>query len=361
MNPTIPFSAYMSASLYDKQNGYYVNPHRVGTKGDFYTSVSVSKFFGGSIASYILSLLENGDLSLPLHIAEVGADKGHLLGDIALFLDALGDNILQHCAFTTIEPLPPLAQIQKDYFSSLPCSAPLHFATFADFKSYPAPDEPTSLFVIANELFDSFPCEVINNGKILHIVQDSNMWRGIWQDIAQSNQSNLLHDILRHYIDSADIANFTQMSGIIPLWQDFITSLTHCARAYKHSYFLSFDYGDFAPATLKTNPRFYKSHQVENLESFLAQEGNFHTLYQQADITYDVDFILLDRLLHQAGFISVFCTSQAQALIEQMRILELLESFSTQKGFSAYFREIHKIKTLLHTMGERFKSVCYKM
>ena len=65
--------------------------------------------------------------------------------------------------------------------------------------------------------------------------------------------------------------------------------------------------------------------------------------------------------LRQEGFSLIFRTSQARALIEKMHILALLESFSAQKGFEAYFREIHKVKTLLHTMGERFMGLCYKM
>ena len=82
----------MSASLYG-ENGYYTKDNKVGAKGDFYTSVSASKFFGGAIASYILSLLEDNELFLPLRIVEIGADKGYLLGDIALFLDALSENV----------------------------------------------------------------------------------------------------------------------------------------------------------------------------------------------------------------------------------------------------------------------------
>lgn len=349
----------MSASLYG-ENGYYTKDNKVGTKGDFYTSVSASKFFGGAIASYILSLLEDNDLFLPLRIVEIGADKGYLLGDIALFLDALSENVLQNCTFITIEPLSTLAQIQTHHFASLHSSTPLHFATFTNFESCPLPNEPTSLFIISNELFDSFPCEVLDNGKLLSITQDSMQWSGIWQDInaLPLHTQDSLQDIMHHITPTTHL---TQYSGILPLWQPFITSMAVFAKAHHQSYLMSFDYGGEMISTLTSNPRFYMAHNVWNLEQFLLQNGDFHTLYKQTDITYDVDFMLLDALLRQEGFSLIFRTSQARALIEKMHILALLESFSAQKGFEAYFREIHKVKTLLHTMGERFMGLCYKM
>ena len=189
----------MSASLYG-ENGYYTKDNKVGAKGDFYTSVSASKFFGGAIASYILSLLEDNELFLPLRIVEIGADKGYLLGDIALFLDALSENVLQNCTFITIEPLSTLAQIQTHHFASLHSSTPLHFATFTNFESCPLPNEPTSLFIISNELFDSFPCEVLDNGKLLSVTQDSMQWSGIWQDInaLPLHTQDSLQDIMHH-------------------------------------------------------------------------------------------------------------------------------------------------------------------
>ena len=43
------FSKYMNEWLYDK-DGYYASFRAIGKGGDFYTAVSSSMFFGGSIA-----------------------------------------------------------------------------------------------------------------------------------------------------------------------------------------------------------------------------------------------------------------------------------------------------------------------
>lgn len=355
----LPFSEFMSQSLYGEK-GYYADSNKVGKAGDFYTSVSVSKFFGGAIASYILSLLESNALSLPLRIVEIGADKGYLLGDIALFLDALGE-VLPQCEFIIIEPLSSLAQAQKAHLESLRFSCALKFHIFKDFSHLPQ-SEDSSLFVIANELFDSFPCDVLDSGKMLYVSQDSK-WRGIWQELNLKNLSTLLP---RQSLESLQALKCDPLEfcGVLPQWSDFISTLSHFAKSHKNSYIVSFDYGrenlsstPYNP--LHSNPRFYKSHQVLSLKDFLEQGLDFRSLYQRADITYDVDFGLLDSLLCHYGFTQIFCDTQAKVLIEKMQILQLLQTFSQQYGYNAYIKEIHKVKTLLHTLGERFLGICY--
>lgn len=400
---TKPFSAFMRESLYG-EGGYYTSPHRVGKGGDFYTSVSASKFFGGAIAQYILTLVENGALSLPLRIVELGAEKGYLLGDIALFLDALSENLLEKCEFITIEPLPTLALEQKAHFHTLKTSVAAHFYSFPSLFSCPKPTTPTSCFIIANEFFDSFPCEVIHKGRMLYIARDSGdspVYSGIWRDIesvdfidsihanlaksteqvdfiniADSIKSNTksclkshvksaprdndIHSCIYH-IYRAYIKNASHFSGIVPLWQEFFYTLPFFITQHTRGYFVSFDYANYdADKALSYNPRFYMQHNVLTLQQFLAQKGDFADIFCQADMTYDVDFTLLDTLLKNAGLTLKARKSQAKMLIEEMKILELLESFATQMGFNAYFKEAQKVKTLLHTMGERFMGLCYR-
>ncbi|MCX2716124.1 SAM-dependent methyltransferase [Helicobacter sp. MIT 21-1697] len=352
MSP-IPFSTFMQQSLYG-QNGYYTNPRRVGKSGDFYTSVSASKFFGGAIASYILHLVDKGHLNLPLHIVEIGANNGYLLGDVALFLDALSTHLLCECEFATIEPLPSLREVQKTYFSTLRFSTNISFNAF---ESLPLPQNPSDIFILSNELFDSFPCDVIHDDTILYITQDSTHWQGLWQELNTSSlppQSATLLNVLKNNA-------YTLKQAILPHWIPFIEQLTYTAKMYRQSYFLTFDYGaKHLINPLSYNPRFYHSHSVVNLQEVLEQNINFYSLYQNADITYDIDTSLLNTLFSDYGFELVFEDYQAKVLIEQMGILSLLESFQRAQGFSAYLNEIHKVKTLLHTMGGRFIGLCYK-
>lgn len=360
----IPFSEYMRDSLYGA-NGYYMAPHRVGKGGDFYTSVSASKFFGGAIANYILSLLESSALHLPLRIVEFGADKGYLLGDIALFLDALSQNVLESSEFIIIEPLPSLAKVQRAHFSSL--STKINFNIFSNVASMPSPSVNTHLFIITNELFDSVPCDILKQGQIFCIQKQSDsLWRGAWQNLDSVRMPQPTCDML-------DILGLDKSahSGIVPHWLLLMQDIEHIAKMHKSAYFLSFDYGD--RALLKPSLehiRLYFKHSVMNLQNFLnstqlsgankREVGNFYDIFKNTDITYDVDFSLLERLFGIFHFKQIFCDRQERILIEQMKLLELLELFLQNTHFSAYRAEIAKVRSLLHQLGGHFFGMCYK-
>ena len=57
----IRFSEYFQDWLYG-ENGYYSKYNSIGKDGDFYTAVSTSKFFGGSIAKKIIETIDSGFL-----------------------------------------------------------------------------------------------------------------------------------------------------------------------------------------------------------------------------------------------------------------------------------------------------------
>lgn len=342
--------ASSSITPQETQKGYYANPHRVGKQGDFYTSVSVSRFFGGAIAQYILDLLEDSHLTLPLTIVEIGADKGYLLSDIAQFLDALSFNVLPQCQFCTIEPFLTLQEAQHSRFSTLKLSQNTTFKIHhhLDALLNNSSIKQRSLIFVSNELFDSFKCEIITPTQMLYIQREKNQWHGIWNHTPQ--------DIIQKAQD------YGISSGVLPFWEDFITHIATISQSYKIAYFLSFDYGNFSDTFGDARDvRFYASHQVENLDHFLKQNGNFQTLYQKTDITYNVNFSLLSSLFEKHHFTRIFQDTQAQILIQKMRLFNLLESFKESMTNEQYIREINKVKTLILTMGEKFKGFCYKI
>ena len=79
------FSEYMTQWLYGEQ-GYYATYREIGKAGDFYTAVSASKFFGGTIAKHIISLVDEGFLSSDSTICEIGAHHGYFIADVIEFL-----------------------------------------------------------------------------------------------------------------------------------------------------------------------------------------------------------------------------------------------------------------------------------
>ena len=76
----IPFNQYFSNWLYG-DNGYYSKYKNIGKNGDFYTSVSSSKFFGGAIGKRGIDIVE--DMNGKYWFIEINGNPafGHFVDD----------------------------------------------------------------------------------------------------------------------------------------------------------------------------------------------------------------------------------------------------------------------------------------
>ncbi len=314
------------------EKGYY-RKAVIGQKGDFYTSVSLSKFFGGAIAFYIIKLLEEEKLFLPLKIVEIGSHHGHFLSDIASFLNALSVGVMEKCEFISCEPLKELQNIQRMIFKQ---ATQLNLMSCSleelDFK------EKKSAFVVSNELFDAFACEIIKDDQMLFITHDH---KGVWGNINKPTKELL--------------KNLNLQQGCAPLFLNaFIKDLLEKLNEASSWVFLSFDYGD-AIERKDLHLRAFKNHKALDFKDIL---NNLASLYQQSDLTYDVNFSLVRFLFekHHAQF--SFFKSQANALLD-MGLIRLLETFSKSVSYERYLKEAAKIKPLISPggLGERFKAL----
>ena len=151
----------MSRWLYG-EGGYYTLMPKIGKEGDFYTSVSTSMFFGGSVGKLIVDMVQNGELNKSTCIVEIGAHKGYMLADAVQFIYSLDSSLLKSLSFAIIEPLKQVRKAQREYMYT-------SFADSIDFKIYSSLEEfrCEDAFFFSNELFDAFACEVINDNKML--------------------------------------------------------------------------------------------------------------------------------------------------------------------------------------------------
>ena len=312
-------------------DGYYANFKAIGKGGDFYTAVSVSKFFGGAIAKHLIKLIEDNVLSKDCSIFEIGAHQGYLLADIIEFIYSLKPELLKTLSFNIIEPFENLRKIQKEYFkSSFGDKIELnHFTSLKDVNEKEA-------FVVANEIFDAFACELIFKGKMAYVDNFKIVWKEMDEDIKKV------------------ASKYHQIKGEVAIgYENFAKEM---AKAFDRCYFLTFDYGDLEPRE-DFSIRVYKEHNVYPL---FDEDLDIKEFYKKSDITYDVNFSYLIDSFKKAGFKKSSYKTQLVALID-FGILELLEIVKEKKGFNAYIREVNKVKTLINPtiMGERFKMVSF--
>ncbi|MEJ2498668.1 MAG: SAM-dependent methyltransferase [Sulfurovaceae bacterium] len=321
------FSEYMNAWLYG-DTGYYVNYKAIGKGGDFYTAVSTSRFFGASIANYLLKLIEEDASKAEGTLVEIGAHKGYLICDIIHWLYTKKPELLKSMHFVIIEKHEALIQAQKEYISSMFGDA----VQVEHKKSLREVDAPY-VFAISNEIFDAFPCELLKDGKIAAVKEHAIEW-------IEAPKEMLLWAKSHRLIQGEVAVGYEAFAKEV-------ASLQRCD-------FVSFDYGE-AYVRNDFSIRLYKEHEVYPL---FDENVDLSTLYQNADITYDVNFAHVLEAFETQGFKKRVYETQARALV-RFGLMEMLEEFILHATSEVYAREVDKIKTLIAPtiMGDRFKMI----
>lgn len=327
------FSDYFNQWLYG-ENGYYTTFKTIGKDGDFYTSVSTSKFFGGAIAKRILAVIDEGFLSSGATILEIGAHQGYLLADIIEFIHTLRPELLQTLQFAILEKHPHLQERQKGYFKEC-------FGDVIALRHFGSLDEVCldEAFVISNEIFDAFACELV-------WTKDDEL---LMADVNESHQISW-HNAPIKLKEVCEAYKITKGEVIVGV-DLFAKAL---AKNIAKMEFMSFDYGERYPRG-DFSIRIYENHKVY---PFFEEGLDLARLFQKSDITFDVNFAQIIDDFSQNGFSLVAYDTQLKALVD-MGILELLQMVLDHAGENAYLRELNKVKTLINplSMGERFKMV----
>ena len=325
------FSSYMNEWLYG-EDGYYKNFKDIGKEGDFYTAVSASSFFGASIANYFYKLIEDAKANRDGWLIEVGAHKGYLLCDMIQWLYSCDPTLIDSLKFGIVERQPKVQQEQLAYIESRFGSdiKVTHFSDIAEVEAKYA-------FIVANEIFDAFPCELLKDEK-LAVVKDNQIE---WEDA----DSKTLEWAKTHHLTKGEVA-----VGYEDFARDMSKGIESCD-------FVTFDYGEKYVRN-DFSIRVYQSHKTFPL---FDEELNLAESFKKDDITYDVNFGHVIEAFSKNGFKEEGYETQARALI-RFGIIDILEMFAKQTSQARYAREADKIKTLISPtiMGDRFKMVHFR-
>lgn len=330
----IRFNKYFNDWLYGN-NGYYANYKEIGKEGDFYTSVSTSSFFGGTIAKKLIDSIEKEILPKNTTLVEVGAHHGYLLADIIQFIYTLKPKLLDTLNFAIVERFENLQKQQKNYLKE-------SFGEIIKIKHYNDISEVKldNAFIVANEIFDAFGCDLVYTNKdgILQnaYVNDHKIEFEDCQDI------ELIEHCKKYSIEKGEVCLD---------YKEFVQTICKNINSFE---FLTFDYGDRYPRN-DFSTRVYESH---NVHPIFDEEIQLKKLFKKSDITYDVHFNYLKDLFLQENVKSVKFDTQLKSLVD-FGILDLLEILKANVDENTYLRETQKVKILLEPtgMGDRFKTL----
>jgi len=327
----LKFSKYMTEWLYG-QDGYYATYKNIGKEGDFYTAVSTSKFFGGTVAKHIIALVDEGFLEANATICEIGAHHGYFLADVIEFIYTLRPKLLSSLAFVIIERFDDLQEQQSSYFKD-------SFGDVISLKHYKSLSELQckNAFFIANEIFDAFPCELYYKGKT-----------------ARVNGHEIEFDVDNKWVESKAKKYNKDRGEIAVGYEEFAKEMAQSCDKFE---FMTFDYGEMS-ARPDFSLRVYAKHEVI---PFFDENIKRQELFAKSDITYDVTFAHVKDAYEEAGVEFIELKAQMVALID-MGILELLEMLQKNAEEKIYKQELEKAKMLIYPdfLGERFKMMRFR-
>ncbi|MBU1658863.1 SAM-dependent methyltransferase [bacterium] len=325
------FSAYMADWLYG-QDGYYASYKNIGKEGDFYTAVSTSKFFGGTIAKHIVSLVDEGFLDEDGVVCEIGAHHGYFLADVIEFIYTLRPKLLESLKFVIIERFENLQAFQSNYFKESfgDAISLIHYKSLSELKCKNA-------FFVANEIFDAFPCELYYKGKTASVHAHKVEFNADDEWVKQKAE--------KYHKDRGEIA-----LG----YEEFAKEMAMACGKFE---FMSFDYGEMG-ARPDFSIRVYEKHKVI---PFFDETIQTNELFAKSDITYDVTFAHVKDAFHEAGVEFIELKAQMVALVN-MGILDLLEILKEKVEEKIYKQELEKVKILIlpNFLGERFKMIRFR-
>lgn len=336
MNKT-KFSDYFNHWLYG-ENGYYSHYKTIGKEGDFFTAVSTSRFFGGSIGKKAIETIKSGFLSEHTTILEIGAHHGYLLADMVQFIYTLEPSLLKTLKFAIVERYEHLRIRQKEYFKEC-FGDEIQLIHFNDISEVTL-DEA---FIVANEIFDAFSCELVytNDKEALQqaFVEDGKI------KFEDTQDKKLLEHCKKYKVTKGEVA-----VG----YEEFAQTMSKGIKKFE---FVTFDYGE----KYTRNDFSCRIYQEHNVYPIFDESIKLEELYGKSDITYDVNFSHVIDCFSKYNVENVTYETQLKALVN-FGIIELLEILHKHVDENTYLKESNKVKMLLNPtgMGDRFKVAIFR-
>jgi SAM-dependent MidA family methyltransferase len=320
----LPFRDYMEIALYEPGLGYYNSPqHKIGKRGDFYTSPYISSAFGAMVARQIEELWQ--DVPGNFTIVEYGAGVGLLCHDILQYLKT-NKPLFKYLRYVIIEKSPVLRKLSRQYLDEKVIWID-DIKELGEFEGC----------VISNELFDNFPVHKVfmEDGHMMDIWVDHH--NGFREIVGEAST------VITEYASSArmEISEGLHTEICLDLKDWFRT----VSKYLKRGYIISIDYGYLQGASGKINNiegslRCYKNHRLTN---------NLYECPGEQDITADVNFSALIYCGLKNGF-------EFSGFVNQRSFLRAL-------GFVAFLSNMddtvenkkYAYTTLLDQMGGSFK------
>ena len=328
-NTVLTIDQYINEALYNNKFGFYMKSNPFGKNGDYITSPNISILFSEMIAIWIISFWENLKYPKKFNLIELGAGNGEMMKQILNTFENFP--LFQNCCkIHILEKSTYLKNIQKQNLKN---------KNIKWLKNLNEISNRPNIF-IANEFFDALP--------IKQFIKKEQKWyeRNIkFSKINKPEFLNILTNIKKFEKKIGFNISYKQkFIEYSPLTMEYLKIISKKIRINGGG-ILIIDYGNF-DKTMKNTLQSISKHKYNNVLN------NFG----QSDITYSINFKLIEKIVKKLSLKVSGITNQKNFLIN-LGILKRAEIISKNLSFSKKTDIYFRVKRLVdkNLMGELFK------
>jgi len=328
-NKYIPFDKYIDIALYHKKTGYYMKKNPFGKDGDFITAPNISILFSEMLAIWCLAFWEHLGCPKKINIIELGAGNGEMMYQMIKAFKRF-NKFRESSNYFILEKSQFLKKIQKKKLNS-------HKITW--LNSINKLKNGPNIF-LANEFFDALP--------IKQFIKKNNKW---YEKSIKKNNINKFEfvNVITNIKDlekkiKINLSKNQKIIEFSPLTYDYLNIISKKINIFQGG-LLIVDYG------------YLKKKMRDSLQS--VYKHNFNNVldnFGKSDITYNLNFFLLKKIVKKLNLKVVGLTSQRNFLTK-LGILDRAEILAKNLQFSKKADIYYRIKRLIdrNFMGELFK------
>ena len=328
-NKHVPFDKFIDIALYHKKTGYYMKKNPFGKDGDFITAPNISILFSEMLAIWCIAFWEHLGCPKKINIIELGAGNGEMMYQMIKVFERF-NKFRESSNYFILEKSQFLKKIQKKKLNS-------HKITW--LNSINKLKNGPNIF-LANEFFDALPIKQFikkNNKWYEKSIKKNNINKYEFVNVI-TNIKNLEKKIEINLSKNQKIIEFS------PLTYKYLNIISKKINTFQGG-LLIVDYGYLQKKMKDSLQSIYKHNFNNVLDNF-----------GKSDITYNLNFFLLKKIVKKLNLKVVGLTSQRNFLTK-LGILERAEILAKNLQFSKKADIYYRIKRLIdrNFMGELFK------
>jgi len=325
----VALDKFIEDSLYNKKHGYYMKKNPFGKNGDFITAPNISILFSEMIAVWVISFWEKLNCPKHFNLIELGAGNGEMMR-VLIHTFKKFPQFNNSCKINILEKSELLQQTQE---SNIKDTRIKWLNKLNELNNFPC-------IFIANEFFDALP--------IKQFLKKDNKWYERYVNFTDDKKlkySDIPFDMQKFEkkikFKISYNQNFIEYS---PLVTKYLKTIIKKIKL-NNGGILIIDYA-YLEKEMKNTLQAVSKHKYCNvLKSF-----------RNSDITYNLSFNLINKIIKKLGPYSSLYTTQKKFLTK-LGILDRAEIFSKNMPFSRKADIYFRIKRLIDEseMGHLFK------